>query len=101
MCIRDRPNGVPDQIPDNDAFAELDVNVTGETVFVEIFTDNDPSQLIWQIYDQGNQLVGVSPVYGMPNVLAPSELCLSTLNGNCFSSVSYTHLDVYKRQVRS
>ncbi|MBK6752559.1 MAG: hypothetical protein IPG69_03000 [Flavobacteriales bacterium] len=43
------PNGVPDQIPDNDAFAELDVNVTGETVFVEIFTDNDPSQLIWQM----------------------------------------------------
>ncbi|MBK6752558.1 MAG: hypothetical protein IPG69_02995 [Flavobacteriales bacterium] len=29
--------------------------------------------------------MGVSPVYGMPNVLAPSELCLSTLNGSCFS----------------
>lgn len=28
-----------------------------------------------QIYDQGNQLVGVSPVYATPNVTVPTTLC--------------------------
>ncbi|MBK8340471.1 MAG: T9SS type A sorting domain-containing protein [Flavobacteriales bacterium] len=79
------PNSQVDEIPTNDADVELNVDVTGETMIVEITTDNDPSQLIWQIYDQGNQLVGVSPVYATPNITDPTTLCLSTLNGTCFN----------------
>ena len=79
------PNGQVDEIPGNDLTSELNIDVTGETVIVRITTDNDPTQIYWEIQDQAFQVVAAAPAYGAGNTTVDVTTCLSTLNGNCFS----------------
>ncbi|MCB0795597.1 MAG: proprotein convertase P-domain-containing protein, partial [Flavobacteriales bacterium] len=88
------PNGQPDEIPTDDAQSVTGVDVSGQSVFVEISTDNDPSGLFWEIYDQSFNLVAFSDGTGipdgpaggyLPNVTQTVLLCLSTLNGPNFT----------------
>jgi hypothetical protein len=79
------PNGLPDEITGNSSFSEANLDVTGETVIVEITTDNDPTQLFWEIQDQAAQVVASAPAYATPNATIPVSSCLTTVNGNCFS----------------
>ncbi|HQW87807.1 MAG TPA: T9SS type A sorting domain-containing protein, partial [Flavobacteriales bacterium] len=79
------PNGQPDEIAVNSSLSEPNIDVTGETVVVEITTDNDPSGIYWEIQDQAFQSVAVSPLYNTANTTETLPVCLSTLNGNCFS----------------
>ncbi|MCB0794860.1 MAG: right-handed parallel beta-helix repeat-containing protein, partial [Flavobacteriales bacterium] len=87
------PNGQVDQIPGNDALAVPGVDVTGETVVLEITSDNDPSGLFWEIYDQSFNLLAFSDGTGapngpaggyLPNATQSVTLCLSTINGPNF-----------------
>ena len=79
------PNGMADEIAINNSFSEPNIDVTGETVVVEITTDNDPSGIYWEIQDQAFQTVALAPVYNTGNTTETVPTCLSTLNGNCFS----------------
>ncbi len=79
------PNGQTDEIPGNSAFAETGLDVTGETVVVEITTDNDPTGIYWEIQDQAFQSVATAPAYTAANSTVTINACVSTVNGNCFS----------------
>jgi hypothetical protein len=76
------PNGVADDIPANDGQGVL-LDVGGEAVVVNIFTDNDASGLSWQIYDEAFGLVAQNGTLGN-NTLVSENHCLATDNGNCF-----------------
>ena len=88
-------NGNTDEIASNDAQAVTGVDVTGETVIVEVTTDNDPSGLYWEVYDQNYTLVADAfndgPAY-VPNTTQSVSLCLTTLNGNHFHFYLYDFL---------
>ncbi len=86
------PNGQPDGLTANDLVSEPNIDVSGETVVVRITTDNDPSQIFWEIQDQGLNPVATSPSYGAANTTVDVTSCLSTLNGNCFSFYLYDFL---------
>ncbi|MCC6576343.1 MAG: hypothetical protein IT228_03275, partial [Flavobacteriales bacterium] len=86
------PNGQVDDMPANDAMSEYNIDVTGETVVVRITTDNDPSGIYWEIMDQLPAVVVTSPLYNTANVTEDVPICLSTVNGNCFSFYLYDFL---------
>ncbi|MCB0793006.1 MAG: proprotein convertase P-domain-containing protein, partial [Flavobacteriales bacterium] len=86
------PNGGTDDIPSNDAAALPGVDVTGESVFVDIFTDNDPSGIYWEIYDANFTLLASAPTYTTPNSLQVVSACLTTINGNHFMFFLYDFL---------
>ncbi|MBS1569508.1 MAG: T9SS type A sorting domain-containing protein [Bacteroidetes bacterium] len=76
------PNGLADEITTNDA-AQISMDVGGEAVVVNIFTDNNAAGLGWQIYDEANNVVAQNGTMGN-NTLVSENHCLPTNTGNCF-----------------
>jgi hypothetical protein len=76
------PNGLADEITANDA-TQIGLDVSGEAVVVNIFTDNNASGLSWQIYDAAFGLVAQNSTLSN-NAINSETHCLATDNGNCF-----------------
>jgi hypothetical protein len=76
------PNGVADEIAANDSQG-ISLDVGGEPVVVNIFTDNNASGLNWQIYDADYNVVAQNGTLGN-NTLVSEYHCLSTASSNCY-----------------
>ncbi|MCB9169886.1 MAG: lamin tail domain-containing protein [Flavobacteriales bacterium] len=87
------PNGATDEVPANDASAVAGVDVTGETLVVEVMTDNNPTGLVWEVDDASFLPVASGDgTNWAPNTLESTTVCLTTINGNHFRFFMF---DVY------
>ena len=93
MCIRDRPIA-------KEIGAEYEVEPKRMASILDIFTS-----VTQGIIPYGAQLLtaaglaAISPMELIPNLYYPILMGVSAVVFICFVPVSYTHLDVYKRQV--
>ena len=86
-----KPNGVADEIMENDAFNTNFVGIIGGTIIsLELLTDEYPEETTWELKDEAGETLAESSSYTGAETAYTEEWCLAP--NNCYT---FTILDSY------
>jgi hypothetical protein len=73
------PNGIPDQVPTNDAFGrDFDALVDGVTFTLELLTDDYPEETTWELTDEDGDVIYAGGPYNEGATLFTESFCLDS-----------------------